>query len=134
MVSTTGHPDKAEDPGRCLDTIICLYSSVAISAASTCLRHSGLLAPMCVVLRTTPSLKPASIITAAAPHLAPGEYGDVLRRLKVVITKDSNVVCVAEAICCVGALAKVRWRTPSLQLLACRPPFYLLIMRRLLPC
>lgn len=46
--------------------------------------------------------------TAAAPHLANGDYGEVLRRLKIVITKDSNVVCVAEAIACVGALAKVR--------------------------
>jgi hypothetical protein len=47
------------------------------------------------------------LVSTAAPHLAPGDFGDVLRRLKVVITKDSNVVCVAEAISCVGALAKV---------------------------
>ncbi len=45
---------------------------------------------------------------AGAPHLAPADFGDVLRRLKLVITKDSNVVCVAEAIACAGALAKVR--------------------------
>ena len=44
---------------------------------------------------------------AGAPHLAPGDFGDILRRLRVVITKDSNVVCVAEAVACVGALAKV---------------------------
>lgn len=41
------------------------------------------------------------------PHLAHGDYGDVLRRLKIVITKDSNVVCVAEAVACIGALGKV---------------------------
>lgn len=33
---------------------------------------------------------------AGAPHLAPGDFGDVLRRLRIVIGKDSNVVCVAE--------------------------------------
>ena len=33
---------------------------------------------------------------AAVPHLAPGDFGDVLRRLRTVIAKDSNVVCVAE--------------------------------------
>lgn len=43
---------------------------------------------------------------ASAPRLAPGDYGDLLRELKKVIVKDSNVVCVGEAIGCVGALAK----------------------------
>ena len=43
----------------------------------------------------------------------------MLRRLKVVITKDSNVVCVAEAICCVGALAKVRVLDTTLAAVAC---------------
>lgn len=33
---------------------------------------------------------------AEAPRLEPSDFGDVLRRLKIVITKDSNVVCVAE--------------------------------------
>ncbi len=33
---------------------------------------------------------------AGAPRLAPGDFGDVLRRLRLVISKDSNVVCVAE--------------------------------------
>jgi len=40
------------------------------------------------------------------PRLAPGDYGDVLRRLKIVISKDSNVACVIEAVACCGALAK----------------------------
>ncbi len=34
------------------------------------------------------------------------DYGDVCRDLRKVITKDSNVMCVAEAVGCVGALAK----------------------------
>ena len=42
---------------------------------------------------------------AATPKIAPGDYGDVLRELKKIITKDSNVVCVGEAIACLGNLA-----------------------------
>lgn len=34
------------------------------------------------------------------------DFGDVNRELRKVITKDSNVACVAEAIACTGALAK----------------------------
>ena len=64
-------------------------------------------------------------MSAAAPHLAPGDFGDVLRRLKVVITKDSNVVCVAEAISCVGALAKVTFVT--LRNTACNRLFVFLL-------
>ena len=41
-----------------------------------------------------------------APHLAAGDYSTVLRRLKIVISKDSNVACVIEAVACCGALAK----------------------------
>ncbi|KAK9818850.1 hypothetical protein WJX81_005118, partial [Elliptochloris bilobata] len=43
---------------------------------------------------------------ASAPKIAPGDFGDVLRELKKVIVKDSNVVCVAEAVACLGRLAK----------------------------
>ncbi|KAK9814323.1 hypothetical protein WJX72_004049 [[Myrmecia] bisecta] len=43
---------------------------------------------------------------AKAPKLASGDYGDVMRELRKIIVKDSNVVCVAEAINCCGALAK----------------------------
>ncbi len=43
---------------------------------------------------------------ASQPRLAPGDYGEVLRELKKVILKESNVVCVGEAITCVGAMAK----------------------------
>ena len=39
-------------------------------------------------------------------QIAPGDFGDVLRELKKVIAKDSNVVCVAEAVACLGRLAK----------------------------
>lgn len=39
-------------------------------------------------------------------QIAPGDFGDVLRELKKVIVKDSNVVCVAEAVACLGRLAK----------------------------
>ncbi|GFH15736.1 uncharacterized protein HaLaN_12024, partial [Haematococcus lacustris] len=34
------------------------------------------------------------------------DYGDVNRELRKVITKDSNVACVAEAIACTGAMAQ----------------------------
>lgn len=34
------------------------------------------------------------------------DYGDILRELRKVITKDSNVACVAEAILCTGMMAK----------------------------
>ncbi len=34
------------------------------------------------------------------------DFGDVHREVRKVITKDSNVACVAEAIACAGALAK----------------------------
>ncbi|KAJ9516595.1 hypothetical protein QJQ45_015220 [Haematococcus lacustris] len=43
------------------------------------------------------------------PRLASGrdaDYGDVNRELRKVITKDSNVACVAEAIACTGAMAQ----------------------------
>ena len=43
---------------------------------------------------------------ASTPRLVSGDYGDVLRELRKVIVKDSNVVCVGEAILCLGALAK----------------------------
>ena len=38
--------------------------------------------------------------------MAAGDYSTVLRRLKIVISKDSNVACVIEAVACCGALAK----------------------------
>lgn len=40
------------------------------------------------------------------PKLASGDYGDVVRALKKVITKDSNVVLVAMAGKCLAALAR----------------------------
>ena len=40
------------------------------------------------------------------PKLASGEYGDVARALKKVVTKDSNVACVGEACAAAGALAE----------------------------
>ena len=41
------------------------------------------------------------------PRLEPGaDYHDVTGELKKVVTKDSNVSCVAEAVGCVGAVAK----------------------------
>ena len=43
---------------------------------------------------------------AAYPKLASGEYGDVARALKKVVTKDSNVACVGEACAAAGALAE----------------------------
>ncbi|GMH42322.1 hypothetical protein BSKO_10241 [Bryopsis sp. KO-2023] len=43
---------------------------------------------------------------ASKPRLATGDYSDVLRELKKVITKDSNVQCVAEAAACVGQLGQ----------------------------
>lgn len=43
---------------------------------------------------------------AGQPRLAPGDFGEVLRELKKVILKDSNVVCVGEAILCIGSFAK----------------------------
>ena len=43
---------------------------------------------------------------ASQPRLAPGSFGDVLRELRKIILKDSNVVCVGEAILCIGFLAK----------------------------
>jgi hypothetical protein len=39
-------------------------------------------------------------------HCRDFDYGDVQRELRKVITKDSNVMCVAEAVACVGALAQ----------------------------
>ena len=42
---------------------------------------------------------------AATPKVASGDFGDVLRELKKIITKDSNVVCVGEAVACLGNLA-----------------------------
>jgi len=43
---------------------------------------------------------------ASKPRLAPGDYSEINRELKKIIVKDSNVQCVAEAIWCIGALAK----------------------------
>ncbi|KAG2440105.1 hypothetical protein HXX76_004219 [Chlamydomonas incerta] len=43
---------------------------------------------------------------ADTPRIAPGDFGDVMRELKKLISKDSNVVVVAESINCVGLLAK----------------------------
>jgi cytoskeleton-associated protein 5 len=40
------------------------------------------------------------------PKLASGEYGDVARALKKVVTKDSNIACVGEACAAAGALAE----------------------------
>ena len=40
------------------------------------------------------------------PKLACGEYGELARALKKVVTKDSNVACVGEACAAAGALAK----------------------------
>lgn len=34
------------------------------------------------------------------------DYGDLNRELRKIIVKDSNVMCVAEAIACTGALAQ----------------------------
>ncbi len=42
---------------------------------------------------------------AGTPKILPGDFGDVLRELKKIITKDSNVVCVGEAVGCLGNLA-----------------------------
>lgn len=41
----------------------------------------------------------------ANPRLATGDLANVLRELKKIVGKDSNVVCVAESIACVGAFA-----------------------------
>lgn len=43
---------------------------------------------------------------ASQPRLAPGDYGELLRELKKIITKDSNVVCQAETVGCYAALAR----------------------------
>jgi cytoskeleton-associated protein 5 len=43
---------------------------------------------------------------ASAPKLSSGDYGDVSKALKQVITKDSNVACIAEAARAAAALAK----------------------------
>ena len=43
---------------------------------------------------------------ASQPKVVSGDSGDVLRELKKIILKDSNVVCVGEAMLCIGALAK----------------------------
>ena len=40
------------------------------------------------------------------PKLASGEYGDIARALKKIITKDSNIACVGEACAAAGALAE----------------------------
>uniref|UniRef100_A0A061RZH6 Cytoskeleton-associated protein 5 n=1 Tax=Tetraselmis sp. GSL018 TaxID=582737 RepID=A0A061RZH6_9CHLO len=57
---------------------------------------------------------------ASAPRLAPGEYSDVNTALRKVIMKDSNVVCVSEAVQCTGCLAKglrPAYKNASLQFL-----------------
>ena len=43
---------------------------------------------------------------ASAPRLAAADYGGISKALKLVITKDSNVACVAEAARAAAALAK----------------------------
>jgi cytoskeleton-associated protein 5 len=43
---------------------------------------------------------------ARTPRIAPGEFSDVNTGLRKIISKDSNVVCVAEAVQCAGLLAK----------------------------
>lgn len=43
---------------------------------------------------------------ASQPRLATGDHGELLREIRKVIVKDSNVVCVGEAIACVGAFSK----------------------------
>ncbi|KAK9795603.1 hypothetical protein WJX73_007429 [Symbiochloris irregularis] len=41
----------------------------------------------------------------AAPRLIPGDFGDLMRELKKICNKDSNVVCIGEAIGCIGNMA-----------------------------
>lgn len=43
---------------------------------------------------------------ASNPKLVPGDYGALLGALKKVVTKDSNVVCVAEALNVIACLAR----------------------------
>ncbi|KAG2491479.1 hypothetical protein HYH03_010264 [Edaphochlamys debaryana] len=43
---------------------------------------------------------------ADTPRIAGGDFGDVMRELRKLISKDSNVVVVAESINCAGLLAK----------------------------
>lgn len=43
---------------------------------------------------------------ADCPKLAPGDYGDVARALKKVVTKDANIACVGEAVAAAGNLAR----------------------------
>ncbi len=43
---------------------------------------------------------------ADAPKLASGDYGDVARAIKKVVTKDANIACVGEACAAAGCLAK----------------------------
>ena len=38
----------------------------------------------------------------SSPKLAPGDFADLLRELKKIVSKDSNVVCVGESIACIG--------------------------------
>ena len=56
---------------------------------------------------------------ASQPRLATGDYGDVLRELRKIVTKDSNVVCQAETVACYAALARglrKDFATPARQL------------------
>ncbi len=53
---------------------------------------------------------------ASQPKVQSGDSGDVLRELKKIILKDSNVVCVGEAILCIGSLAKSMRSTFSVRL------------------
>lgn len=39
----------------------------------------------------------------ASPRLATGDFGDLMRELKKICIKDSNVVCVSETVACIGA-------------------------------
>ncbi|KAL0039701.1 hypothetical protein WJX77_005628 [Trebouxia sp. C0004] len=43
---------------------------------------------------------------ASAPKLASGDYGDVNRELKKIISKDSHIGVVSEAVACTGVLAR----------------------------
>lgn len=56
---------------------------------------------------------------ASQPRLATGDYAELLRELRKIVTKDSNVVCQAETIACYAALARglrKDFSTPARQL------------------
>ena len=66
-----------------------------------CPRSAHFCVPLCLrwVAATHANLR-------SVMQVAPGDFGDVLRELKKIIVKDSNVVCVAEAVACLGRLAR----------------------------